>query len=323
MKMRQASEQAEITGFSCEAFRQKIGIALLTLMGSSLTPGCHFNADLSTRLLDKARDSAVDGGKNAKYIWIPEARVSVLLGREEAGDKKIKALLYLGLTSPLRLPRNYPLIYRLPDDAAPWEKLVMEPSGHISLRMKRNILTVQFDCGDDQNNLSDTCVGDEIDPEKLAEEQAVQKVTSPESRNETEKTETAETGGMEEPKVPEAPASDTPEVPSRIFVDGEARYSTTPEIKAQLEALRSAMEGKIVSPEDTNWLKIVARELAKETQWAAELEEIIRDMENDSQTGQFKRLNLVMAIQFLLAQKPQHIPKLADMLGVTLPNSQE
>jgi hypothetical protein len=314
--MLKAPEQAEISNSPFDAVRRRIAVALVGAMGSVAAPACHISASLN--LADKARDAAVNSGKNFKHIMIPEAGATVMLGRQEKGDEKVEGYMYLAPNSPLREARYYTQTFELPQDAAPWETLVMEPSGRITLRMKGNIIAVQFDCSEGGDN----CDGDEIDPVELDQVQPAATQQPSEDAGKTAQESNGSTQadeGMED-KTPEAEEPKQTGLPDRIFnEEGQAAYFVPTEIKAALDILESALRTR--SPK---YLTYVAGKLAKDTKWSEEVEALIAENETMAPDRQeLSKENFVIAIKFLLVNNPGAIPQLAQALKIELPKKAE
>lgn len=316
--MREAPKQKEISNSPFGTIRSKIAITLIGAMGT----GCCFSLGFNTNPVEKARSEAVNGCENVKHIRIPEARASVLLGREEEGKELVKALLYIEPTSPLRTHPTRAVTYKLPTDSEPWESLVIEPSGRITLRIEGNAIALSFDCAALTNESPPTCIGKEIDPKELAVDPDSD-AGVPESEAGAETATDAATDATTDAGADAQ--TDIPEGPDRIFDEnGKIIYNTTPEIAAQLEKLRPALEAA-----DLGWLKIVAREAAKKAnngKYKDQIETLIQEMEAGAQDNLREianKENISSAILVLLSQYPEALTQVAKVLKVDLGNSEE
>jgi len=320
--MRKAPEQAEISNSPFAAIRKRITIAAIGLMGAAAVPACCFDWSLNPNPIDKARRDGVDGCENAKHIVIPEAEATIMLGRRKHADDKVEALLYLEPTSPLRTVQDYPQIFELPEEAAPWKTLVMEPSGRITLRLDGNYIAMVFDCSDG----GETCDGDEMrDPSVLAEMQPaiVDAGVTDASVGDAGDAGVGDAGDAGVGDAGDAGdasdgAPEEPPMPDKIFKeDGKCnQYEVDEATECQIEALQPKLDSLPL-----NYLYILARALSKGTEYSREVEDTIDDIEQtpgDDKAKEAKKPNIICAINFLLANKKELIPKVAGKLKVDL-----
>lgn len=96
---------------------------------------------------DAAREAAVDSD-GARLISVPGAGATINLRQmmTDAGATVIQGLIYLSPPSPLQQGSGIIREYDLPKDAAPWVKMVVAPTGTITLLMEGDPIGMVFRC---------------------------------------------------------------------------------------------------------------------------------------------------------------------------------
>lgn len=331
MEKPRTPEQAESSIFSLRATRSRVAAVMIGLAGSvavpAVLPACKASLSDSVNLSNKANKEAVDKD-GSRVIVIPHpGAVIVYETKETDGGIKLEALMQISDSSFLHQVSRDIREYPLPAEADPWVRMVIEPSGRISLRHKADETALVFDCGDLRTSAS--CKGHDEDPKELDGKIADAKKTFFEERIEAAKKATWERKQAEKNEAARRDAEDTdPETEAGAGTDAKSEgaadtgsladksYSTTAEIKVMLDVLKPVIEGL-----DWPAKQKLARALASvKPEWTAYVEKEIADI-NASPTGNLEQLNLNSIIIHLLVLQPDMIETVAAMLNVTLPEA--
>ena len=175
-----------------ESARKKIAILAVGLAAG--TPACSFcyswNLNDPKEALEakkeEARRQAVNEG-GTKVIHVDKADATIAIKRIPLEKCRGKLEMVFGYSqfSPLHDewgPLENVRSYDLPRYARPWTRVTAYPEGLISLRMKGDVIAVEFTCDSPNEDDETYCSGKEVDPAELDEKIAVARQTRDEKR---------------------------------------------------------------------------------------------------------------------------------------------
>ena len=153
MEKPRTHEQAQSPKFSLNSARGRIAAVIIGLAGVTALPAtlqaCKISLSGSAELnvANKAKKEAVKDGTSVIVVANPGA-VIVLGLKEVDGGTQIEGRMDISETSLLHRLSHEVREYTLPSDAKqPFVRMVVEPTGRVSIWTKDNGVAVAFECG--------------------------------------------------------------------------------------------------------------------------------------------------------------------------------
>lgn len=330
MRSPNTPEQTESSLFSPRSTRSRIAAAMIGLAGSAVVPtalpACKASISVSAEvnLANQAREKIL----KTKFIIIGNPGAVIVFDKVETdAGIRLKALMRISSSSRLHQVTNTVREYSLPEDADPWSRMVVEPSGRISLRTKHNQIALVFKCQDLEKPEVTSCLGADKDPVALDAQIAAFKDHAFKDRIATAEKATWErkqkAARKAEADARKEPATDA--VVDKPLTTGHSRqFETTAEIAGILAQLEPALKAR-----GYDYQKSLATRLVNEswaTPWREETEAFIKEIDNDSGASGFINKTkglMIQPIDFLLAHNPRMIRTVADELGVQLKQTEK